>query len=101
MTDILQANIFFFIASLGTVIFIVLLSVVLFQVIVILKKVQIVIDRVERESQNLSNDIAAARAFVAEKSLMMSPLLALLGLRKATSAAKKSRTARKSAKNEE
>lgn len=101
MTDILQANIFFFIASLGTVIFIVLLSVVLFQVIVILKKVRVVIERVERESQNLSNDIAAARAFVAEKSLMMSPILALLGFRKSTVAAKKARAAAKSAKIEE
>lgn len=65
MNEILHANVFFFIASVATVVFCILLSVILVQIIKITKHLRAIIARVDEGSEVLAGDIARARAFFA------------------------------------
>jgi len=57
MTEILQANIFFFITSVAVVVFTFLLCIAVYQVIKILKTVRKIIERVEEGTEVLAGDI--------------------------------------------
>lgn len=57
MDEILHANIFFIIASIGVVLFTVLLSLALYQVVKILRLVRRIVERVEVGSEVLADDI--------------------------------------------
>ncbi len=70
MDEILHANIFFFIASAATVIFCILISVALYQVIKILKLLRSVMERVEAASELVAEDVANVRAFIKNGSLL-------------------------------
>ena len=61
MTEILQANIFFFITSISVVIFTLLLCVAVYQVIKILKAVRRIMDRIEEGTEVLADDIENIR----------------------------------------
>ena len=69
MTEVLQANIFFIVASVGTVIFILLVSVALYQVVRILRSVRQIVDRVEEGSETLAEDVSQLRNYVVSGSL--------------------------------
>ncbi len=66
MNEILQANIFFIIASIATVCFCILVSIALYHVIKILQTVRSVLERIEAGSEVLAEDLAQFRSFFAE-----------------------------------
>ena len=61
MTEIIQANIFFFITSISVVIFTLLLCLAVYQVIKILKAVRRIVDRIEEGTEALADDIENIR----------------------------------------
>jgi len=61
MTEILQANIFFFITSIAVIVFTLLLCVAVYQVIKILKAIRRIMDRVEEGTEVLAGDIENIR----------------------------------------
>lgn len=70
MDEILHANIFFFIASAATIIFCILVSIALYQVIRILKILRSLMERIEAGSELIAEDVAQVRAFIKNGSLM-------------------------------
>ena len=64
MTEILQANIFFFIASIGTIVFSIMACIAMFLVIKILISIRAIIARIEVSSDMIAEDLKGARAFV-------------------------------------
>lgn len=70
MTEILQANIFFFIASAATIIFSILACIAMYLVIKILVSIRAILARIEAGSDLIAEDISAARAFVAGGGLI-------------------------------
>jgi hypothetical protein len=70
MTEILHANIFFFIASIATVAFTVLVCIALYQVVRILTSVRALIERIEAGSDMIAEDVAAVRNFVVKGGLI-------------------------------
>lgn len=70
MTEVLQANIFFFIASVATVLFTILLCLVLYQVLKVVKSVRRMVERVEAGSEMLAEDVEHFRDFVMQGSLV-------------------------------
>jgi hypothetical protein len=71
MNEILHANIFFLIASIATVCFCILVSIILFQVIKVLKLVRSILERVEAGSEVLASDLAHIRMFFSEGGFLM------------------------------
>lgn len=69
MTEVLHANIFFFIASVGVIIFVILVSIALYQVVKILKAVRRIVDRVEEGSETIAEDVSQLRSYVVSGSL--------------------------------
>ncbi len=68
MSEILQANIFFFITSIAVIVFTFLLSVALFHFIKILRSVRRIMERIESESEAIANDVERLRVWVTEES---------------------------------
>ncbi|KXJ98077.1 MAG: hypothetical protein UZ19_OD1000796 [Parcubacteria bacterium OLB19] len=62
MNEILHANIFFFIASVATVVFLILISVILYHAIKIIKSVRSIVEKVEAGSEVLAGDVANLRS---------------------------------------
>ncbi len=62
MNEILHANIFFVIASIGTVVFLVLISIILFHVIKIIKSVRRIIEKIEAGTEVLASDVSNFRS---------------------------------------
>lgn len=81
MSDFLQMDIFFFLASLGTVIFIIFMVLILVQIFFLTKALRRIIERIDTESQKISEDITSMRNFVVEKKRWLTPLTMLWGLR--------------------
>lgn len=65
MDEVLHTNIFFIIASIATVIFCVLVSFILYQVLKIVRSVRSIIERVEAGSEVIAKDVAHVRELVA------------------------------------
>ena len=61
MNEILQANIFFVIASVATVCFTILLCVLLYHVIKIVRAIRRIVERVESGSEALASDVEELR----------------------------------------
>jgi hypothetical protein len=70
MTEILQANLFFFITAIAVVVCTLLLCVVLYQVIKILKSIRRIVDRLDEGSEMIAEDMENFRTFVTEGSLV-------------------------------
>lgn len=70
MTEVLQANIFFLIASIATVVFCIMVSLALYQVVKILQSVRTIIDRLNDQSEQIVEDIDAVRTFVRRGSIL-------------------------------
>lgn len=77
MNEILHANIFFFIASIATIAFSVLVCIAMYQVIKILKSIRALLERIEAGSDVIAEDVAAVRNFVVKGGLI-SHLLSLV-----------------------
>ena len=64
MTEILQANIFFFIASIATIVFSIMACVAMYLVIKILISIRAILARIEEGSDLIAEDIKGVRALV-------------------------------------
>lgn len=63
MNEVLHANIFFFIASFGVVMFTILVGIAMFYVVKILQVVSRIVERIEKESETVAEDVAHVRAY--------------------------------------
>jgi len=70
MTEVLHANIFFLIASVATVIFCIIISLVLYQVLKIMQSIRAIMSRIEMQSEQIAGDIDAMRDFVRRGSVV-------------------------------
>ena len=70
METLTNADIFFIIASIGTILFMVLVGVVLYQVIKILRLVRTILERVEVGSDRLARDLDHLRAVIAHGGII-------------------------------
>lgn len=78
MDEILQANIFFFIASIASVVFMILLSVILYHVIKIVKSVRAILDKVEAGSEVLAEDVSNLRSQIISGGSFVTRFITLL-----------------------
>lgn len=65
MNEVLHANIFFFIASVATVVFCVLICFILYHVLKIVKSLRAIVERIEAGSEVIARDVAHVRELVA------------------------------------
>lgn len=70
MTEILQANIFFFIASFATIVFSIMACIAMYLIIKILISIRAILARIEAGSDLIADDILAARTFVTSGGLI-------------------------------
>jgi hypothetical protein len=70
MSEVLQANIFFFIASAATIVFAILTCIVLYYVIKILSAIRSIVERLEAGSDVIADDVSAMREFVKSGGLV-------------------------------
>lgn len=70
MSEILHANIFFFIASAATVIFSLLVCMAMYHVIKILKIFRVIMERIEAGSEMIAEDVAHIRGMVASGGVL-------------------------------
>ncbi len=61
MNEILHANVFFVIASVATVLFCIITSLILFHVLKLVKSVRRIVERIEEASEQVADDVAHAR----------------------------------------
>lgn len=70
MTEVLQANVFFFITALAVLIFTTFLCVAMFYVIKILQTVRRITERIDEGSESIAEDIKQLKQYVTEGSLI-------------------------------
>lgn len=70
MSEVLQANIFFFIASAATIVFAIMVCIVLYYVIRILIAIRAIVERIEAGSDVIAEDVLAVRDFVKNGGLV-------------------------------
>ena len=90
MSEVLHANIFFFIASIATVIFCIVVTMILFQVYKITKSVRSILERVESASEVVAEDVAHVRQLVATSGLISTIIGLVFGTKNKKSHSKKS-----------
>lgn len=90
MSEVLQANIFFFIASIATVIFCIVITMILFQVYKVMKLIRSILERVDSASEVMAEDVANVRKLVATGGLVSTILGFVFGARQKQKRSKKS-----------
>ena len=70
MGGLSHADAFFMISSFGTILFMVLVGIILYQVIKLLRIVRIILERVEAGSERLAEDLAHMRALIAQGGIV-------------------------------
>ncbi len=88
MSEVLQANIFFYIASLATVVFCIVVTMILFQIYKIMKTVRSILERIDAASETMSEDVAHVRKLETTGGLVST----IMGLVFGTKKKKRSRT---------
>jgi hypothetical protein len=79
MSEVLQANIFFFITGIAVIVFTALLCVALFHVIKVLKSLRRVMDRVEEGTEIIAEDMQNVRAYFTEDGFVRRLITSLIG----------------------
>jgi len=64
MNEILHANIFFFIASIATVVFCIFVCFILYHVYKIARSIRRIVERIEEGSEVIAEDVAMVRGFM-------------------------------------
>lgn len=82
MTEVLQANIFFLIASIATVIFSIIVAMILFQVYKLVKLIRSILERIESASDTVAEEVANVRQLVASGGLVSSLIALAMGAKK-------------------
>jgi hypothetical protein len=70
MDEILQANIFFFITSIGILVLTVLVGIILYHIVKLLRTIRNIVERVEEGSEVIADDVSQLRAYVTQGSLV-------------------------------
>ncbi len=70
MNEILHANIFFFIASIGVVVFTLFICVILYHIIKLLRSIRNIVERVDAGSEVIAEDVSQLRAYVTQGSFV-------------------------------
>lgn len=82
MSEVLQANIFFLIASIATIVFCVVVTMILFQIFKIMKTVRSILERVDAASETVSEDVAHVRKLIATGGLVSTVMGLVFGRKK-------------------
>jgi hypothetical protein len=82
MSEVLQANIFFLIASIATVVFCIVVTMILFQIFKIMKTVRSILERIDSASETMSEDVAHVRKLVATGGLVSTVMGLVFGAKK-------------------
>lgn len=82
MTDVMQADIFFFIASVATVIFLLLVAIILFQIYKVVRLIRSVLERIESASEVVAEDAAHIRQIITSGGVVASIMKLFMGQRK-------------------
>lgn len=82
MSEVLQANIFFLVASVATVIFCIVVTMILFQIYKIMKAVRFIVERINTASETMSEDVAHVRNLVATGGLVSTVMGLVFGTKK-------------------
>lgn len=82
MSDILQADIFFFIASFATVVFCIIVAMVLFQIYKITALIRRVLEKLESATEVVAEDVANIRELVATGGFVSSIVGLIMGTKK-------------------
>ena len=82
MSEVLQANIFFYIASVATVVFCIVVTLLLFQVYKILKTFRSILERIDSASEVMAEDVAQVRKLVATGGLVSTIMGLVFGTKK-------------------
>lgn len=90
MSEVLQANIFFYIASVATVVFCIVVTMILFQVYKIVKIIRSILERVDSASEVMAEDVAHVRQLVATGGLLSTIFGLVFGSKRKKNHAKKS-----------
>jgi len=79
MNEILHANIFFLIASIATVVFCILVSLILFQVLKIVKSLRAIMERIEAGSEQIVSDVTHVRELIASGGMFSRAISFIMG----------------------
>jgi len=89
MSEVLQANIFFFITSVAVILFTLLLCIALYHVVKILKSIRRVMEKVEAGSEVIAEDLSNIRDYFKEGGFISQLLGLFMGMGGGTSRKKK------------
>lgn len=84
MSEVLQANVFFFITAAAVIVLTVFLSIALFHIIKITRSIRRIVERIEIGSEVLADDMEKVRSVVTGTSSMLVHLLGLKSMIRAT-----------------
>lgn len=84
MNEILHANVFFVIASVATVIFSIIVSLVLYHVLKIAISARKIIERIEAASEQVADDVAHARSLLYNGGIIARVVSYMAGTKKKT-----------------
>lgn len=79
MDEIIHANIFFFIASVATVVFCILVSLILFQLFKIVKSLRAIMERIEAGSEQIAADVTHVRELIASGGMFSKAISFIMG----------------------
>ncbi len=82
MSEVLQANIFFYIASVATVIFCIVVTMILFQFYKVMKTVRSILERIDSASDVVAEDVAHVRRLIATGGLVSTIMGLVFGAKK-------------------
>lgn len=82
MSEVLQANIFFLIASIATVIFCIVVTMILFQFYKVMKTIRSILDRIDNASDVVAEDVAQVRKLIATGGLVSTVMSLVFGAKK-------------------
>lgn len=80
MNEVLHANIFFIIASIATVVFFIITSMILYHVLKVVKKIRLIVDRIESGSEMIAEDISNLRDAVVDGGFFARIIQFIMGL---------------------
>jgi len=84
MNEILHANVFFIIASVATVVFSIIVSLVLYHVLKMVQSLRKIIERIEAASEQVADDVAHARSLLYNGGMIARVMGFMAGTRKKT-----------------
>ena len=81
MNEVLHANIFFIIASIATVVFCILISIILYHLLKIVRSIRSIVERIEAGSEVIAQDVAHVRELVASGGIIARIMQFVMGAR--------------------